>query len=56
MAALSQFRRMHSKQSAKKMLIRSEGWLASTESFELAPRDELKKLRLAHQGRQPVTY
>jgi TnpA family transposase len=56
MAVLPQFRRSHCKQSAKKILIRSEGWLASTESFEFAPRGELKKRKLAHQGRQALAY
>jgi hypothetical protein len=39
----------------EKILIRSEGSLASAKFLELATHDELKKIRLAHQGRQPVT-
>ena len=50
MAALSQFEHPHIKQRAKKFIVGSEGWLAATECLEFAPRDELKKLKLAHQG------
>jgi hypothetical protein len=39
----------------QKTLVRSKGWLAPNESFEFAVRDELKKIKLAHQGCQPVT-
>src|SRR5215472_10880374 len=43
-----------SNKEQKKTLVRSEGWLAPDESLEFAQRDELKKLKLAHQGRQAL--
>ena len=57
MAAVSQFLRPPIKQSAEKIIVGSVGWLASTESLELTPRDELKKRKLArpraHSGCDP---
>ena len=50
MAALSQLRRLRIKQRAGKESCQSEGWLSAGEFLEFAPRDELKKLELAHQG------
>ena len=50
MAAQSQFPRPSNKQSAKKNLIRSAGWLCSAESLELAPRGELIKSQARSSG------
>jgi hypothetical protein len=55
MAVLPQFLHPQSKQRTKKSLARSTGWLWPAESLEFVPRDELKKLKLARQGCQPVT-
>jgi hypothetical protein len=43
MAAVSQFPRQSIKQRAKKILVRSEGWLAAAEFLDRGPRDELKE-------------
>jgi hypothetical protein len=43
MAAFPQFPRSHSKQIAKKILIRSEAWRRPAEFLEFALRGELKK-------------
>jgi hypothetical protein len=42
MAGMSQLPRPHIKQSAKKFVIRSEGWHRPAEFLESAPHDELK--------------
>jgi len=36
----------------KKTLVKSVGWLAPPESLEFAAHDDLKKIKLAHLGRQ----
>jgi hypothetical protein len=45
----------HGQQTATKFSFDSDGWLSSAESLEFALPDELKKLKLARQGCQPVT-
>jgi hypothetical protein len=41
-----------SNKEQKKTLVRSEGWLTPAECLEIALPDELKKIKLAHLGRQ----
>jgi len=56
MAAQSQFPRRRFKQRVKKNRVGSEGSLSLIESLEFARHDDLKKIKLAHQGRQALAY
>ena len=53
MAAQSQFLRPQANNEQKKIISKSEGWLAAADSFEFAPRGELKERISLVQGHIP---